>query len=413
MANNYTPSYKQYLTQTAGYALPSSVRTYSVFDPNSNSWRRMTNDGMSPIPAQGQTPVADALALARQTQGRDWSAQTPLGGPTMASPASGRGTAVVPMGQGRNVSPRASQGQIPVLPGEDAVQAPSTLYQGSGKTPDGREIYSPIPAVNTSNPTVPVYPVFAPNQNEANAEVAQMFQQPTPKFNQWGEVLSPEAAEWRRKRDLLGQGFKNAALIGSDVAQGYYGAGLLGAGARVLTGALASNAARRQAARAAAAQATEKAETAAHYAASQANRAEMMNILRAQGRMGLSAEEQALAQANRFGPAQSEWISPTTPSVGAGLSRSTANYTSPRAPRALDPMRKVTTYVPTPETPVQIIRPLVNTPASSARLALPPGTGAIPMGRNPTIIRTPLEMTTPSGLARWQYRLDQLSGLGR
>ena len=55
MANNYTPSYNQYLTQTAGYALPSSVRTYSVFDPASNSWRRMTNDGRSPIPTQGQT----------------------------------------------------------------------------------------------------------------------------------------------------------------------------------------------------------------------------------------------------------------------------------------------------------------------------------------------------------------------
>ena len=163
MANNYTPSYNQYLTQTAGYALPSNVRSYSVFDPSSNSWKRMTNDGRSPMPVQGQTPVADALALARQTQGRDWSAQpapvqapaqTPLGGPRMASPASRGGTVVVPMGQGRNVSSRASQGQIPVLPEEGAVQAPSTLYQGMGKTQEGGTVYTPLAVAVDSRPGV-------------------------------------------------------------------------------------------------------------------------------------------------------------------------------------------------------------------------------------------------------------------
>ncbi len=161
MANNYTPNYNQYLTQTAGYALPSSVRSYSVFDPSSNSWRRMTNDGRSPMPMQGQTPVADALALARQTQGRDWSAQpapvqapaqTPLGGPRMASPASRGGTVVVPIGQDRNVAPRASQSQIPVLPGEGAVQAPSTLYQGMGKTQEGGTVYTPLAVAVDSRP---------------------------------------------------------------------------------------------------------------------------------------------------------------------------------------------------------------------------------------------------------------------
>lgn len=178
MANNYTSSYNQYLTQTAGYALPSSVRSYSVFDPSSNSWRRMTNDGRSPMPAQGQTPVADALALARQTQGRDWSAQpapmpaqTPLGGPRMASPASRGGAAVVPMGQGRNVAPRASQGQIPVLPGESAVQAPSTLYQGMGKTQEGDIVYTPlaaaanqvpVPTVTSKGVVVPAAPFSTP-----------------------------------------------------------------------------------------------------------------------------------------------------------------------------------------------------------------------------------------------------------
>lgn len=185
MANNYTPSYNQYLTQTAGYALPSSVRSYSVFDPSSNSWRRMTNDGRSPMPVQGQTPVADALALARQTQGRDWSAQPapvqapaqiPSGGPRMASPASGGGTVVVPMGQGRNVSPRASQGQIPVLPGEGVVQAPSTLYQGMGKTQEGDTVYTPlaaaanpvaVPTVTSKGVVVPTVPFSTPAETVA------------------------------------------------------------------------------------------------------------------------------------------------------------------------------------------------------------------------------------------------------
>lgn len=118
MANNYTPAYKNYLSNSAGYVLPSSVRTYSVFDPSSNSWKRMTNDGMSPIPAQGQTPVADALALARQTQGRDWStqpAQTPLGGSRVPSNGQQRGGMGVPASPASGVPQKASQGQIPSL----------------------------------------------------------------------------------------------------------------------------------------------------------------------------------------------------------------------------------------------------------------------------------------------------------
>ena len=120
MANfNYTPSYKQYTQQSAGYVIPNSVKTYSVFDPSSNTWKRMTNNGMSPMPVQGQTPVADALALARQTQGRDWSvqpapvqvpAQTPLGGSRTPSPASRGGTPSVYPPRGIPEAPAAPQG---------------------------------------------------------------------------------------------------------------------------------------------------------------------------------------------------------------------------------------------------------------------------------------------------------------
>ena len=145
MVNNYTPSYNQYLTQTAGYALPSSVRTYSVFDPASNSWRRMTNDGRSPMPAspaQQQANIAGALAQARQTQGTVYPAQgmgqgqpiemhpgymnppaqapaqMPSGGSVRPSPASGGRGAVLVQGQPSRASQRA-------------VEAPTVVQTGN------------------------------------------------------------------------------------------------------------------------------------------------------------------------------------------------------------------------------------------------------------------------------------------
>ena len=133
MANNYTPSYNQYRTQTAGYALPSSVRTYSVFDPASNSWRRMTNDVMSPMPQGNQPDIQAALAQARQTQGivypaqgmgqgqpvemhpgylnppAQTSAQMPSGGSVRPSPASGGEGASVSLSPVSGTPQRASQ----------------------------------------------------------------------------------------------------------------------------------------------------------------------------------------------------------------------------------------------------------------------------------------------------------------
>ena len=102
MANNYTPSYNQYRTQTAGYALPSSVRTYSVFDPASNSWRRMTNDGMSPMPQGNQPDIQAALAQARQTQGTVYPAQ----GMGQGQPVEVHPGYMNPPVQGVNIPPR-------------------------------------------------------------------------------------------------------------------------------------------------------------------------------------------------------------------------------------------------------------------------------------------------------------------
>ena len=134
MANqNYTPAYRQYTQQSAGYTLPSSVRTYSVFDPASNSWRRMTNDGMSPMPQGNQADIQAALAQARQTRGTVYPAegmgqgqpvemhpgylnppvqtpaQMPSGGSVRPSPASGGGGASVSLSPAPEASQRASQ----------------------------------------------------------------------------------------------------------------------------------------------------------------------------------------------------------------------------------------------------------------------------------------------------------------
>lgn len=142
MANpNYAPMYKNYLTNTAGYALPSNVRTYSVFDPSSNSWRRMTNDGRSPLPmtpAQEQAAVAGALMQAQQTQGKVWNplpapaqtpAQTPLGGPRMASNRQLGGGMGVPASQ-PSASPRgASMSPADVVAFGAAMQNPGANLQ--------------------------------------------------------------------------------------------------------------------------------------------------------------------------------------------------------------------------------------------------------------------------------------------
>lgn len=406
MPNNYTPSYNQYLTQTAGYALPSSVRTYSVFDPSSNSWRRMTNDGRSPMPAQGQTPVADALALARQTQGRDWSAQpapmpaqAPLGGPRMASPASRGGAAVVPMGQGRNVAPRASQGQIPVLPGEGAVQAPSTLYQGMGKTQEDGTVYTPLAVAVGSRPSrqdiaitreglsVPSVPFANPADTVAANRGLPPTEQP---------VERPVTV-----RDAIDAEYNNIPLRLQQMT------GLIGGGLNVGP-ALASF----------------RSGDAAVAAAKQAYQKGMM---RSQLRRPVAPKQTStpfsdapeIEAANRFSPLRSDWVSPkknvrmnpfvTTPTGTVYRYKPAIGYDTPAlpAPKVEVPTGRMH-YIRTPE---------VITPYGGFR-ALPNGAGNLHMGTIETggirpNIATPLQMTTPSGLARWQYRLDQLSGLGR
>lgn len=409
---NYARQFQAY-AQGIEPDIPASVRTYSIFNPDTGTWQRMTNNFRSPIPAQGQPvvpvqapaqpavdPVMAALAMAQQTQGRDWSrplsqtpAQTSSRGPRIPSPASGGGRAVPVQGQPSRASQRAVEAPvavqagnpaatvsvIPEIPKDVSVRAPAELYQGVGIAPDGTVVNYNF----TDEPSVS-QPASAINMQE----VGQMFQpqgQSSPQFSQWGEVLSPEAYEWRRKRDLLGQGFKNASLIGSELAQMYYTGGLGAAGGSLIGRVLGNRAFRTGMERLAAARAAERAEVAGHYAVSQANRAEMMNILRAQGRAGMTSEEAALAEANRFSPFQQEWVSPRATNVGK-LSRGTANYSNESAPRALDAMRKVRTYESPHAATSQTIPESAEVAAKPASTASNPARIAKTMGSRETNI---------------------------
>lgn len=140
---NYTPAYRNYLYNSAGYVIPSTVRTYSVFDPASNTYKRMTNNGMSPMPMtpeQEQANIQAALRYAESARGRVYDEQTaqplmptqtpgimlrprtpaqtpaqmPLGGSRMAPNGQQRGGMGIPASPASRTSQRASQGQIQV-----------------------------------------------------------------------------------------------------------------------------------------------------------------------------------------------------------------------------------------------------------------------------------------------------------
>lgn len=197
---NYARQFQAY-AQGIEPDIPSSVRTYSIFNPDTGTWQRMTNNFRSPIPAQGQVaipvqvpaqpavdPVVQALALARQTQGRDWAmplpqapAQMLSGGSRRRSPASGGGTMVVPVDQAQSVPQTASKRGFDIapfvyegkpakdvkisitpnqpaqaetvvqLPLSDTPSAPSSLYMGTGKLQDGTVVYDP--SFNDYTPT--------------------------------------------------------------------------------------------------------------------------------------------------------------------------------------------------------------------------------------------------------------------
>lgn len=238
MANNYTPNYNQYLTQTAGYALPSSVRSYSVFDPNSNTWRRMTNDGRSPMlmtPTQEQAAVAGALMQAQQTQGKVWNplpapvqgmAQTQTPGillrPKQQAQPQPQPTRQVrrPLARGNAVDVSAAITPQPiVVNGETSIGV-----NGRGVTPSGIEFVGgqPVSLDRTQN-IPPEYDgdlrsangipassgvVGQPVVNVDSAEIGQSvpIYEPTPRLDMEGRQLWSEA----RKSDSLGRNLMTA-----------------------------------------------------------------------------------------------------------------------------------------------------------------------------------------------------------
>lgn len=138
---NYARQYQAY-AQSIEPDIPSSVRTYSIFNPDTGTWQRMTNNFRSPIPVQGQTliptqtpgimlrprtqvppmtpeqeqiAIEAGLARARTTQGTTYQplpqtpAQRSSRGSRTASPASGGGTVIVPMDQPKAKAPAGSQ----------------------------------------------------------------------------------------------------------------------------------------------------------------------------------------------------------------------------------------------------------------------------------------------------------------
>lgn len=419
---NYARQYQAY-AQSIEPDIPSSVRTYSIFNPDTGTWQRMTNGFRSPIPAQGQVsipvqvpaqpavdPVVQALALARQTQGRDWAmplpqtpAQIPSGGSRRRSPASGEGTAVVPVGQGRNVAPRASQGQIPVLSEEGAVQAPSTLYQGMGKTQEGGTVYTPLVVAVDSRPSrqdiaitregisVPSVPFTTPaDVVAANIGLPPTGIQRTPHSQrEFIEQLSRQENIYPTEENV-GAMLGNVAMLGLTP----YGLGVKGALGGV-----------RQ------------------FADPRAYVSRGMKALpKGSGAQPMGGGAKA--------PGSDHWTWKAKPNARRTYSQATREAqrpvdvewveVTPTGPAAINgiPSRSALSAPTTnPSTGFGPIKTQANIPSGvPIRLGgypeLPPaGVGVQPMGRTQAIIRSPLEMTTPSGLARWQYRLDQLSGL--
>ena len=383
---NYAQQFRAYAQPAATPVvipadIPASVRTYSMFDPNSNTWRRMTNDGRSPIPTQRQVVVPVQAP-----------AQVPSRGSRKASPASKGGTVVVPMDQGRNVAPRATQNQIPVLPEESTAQVPSTLYQGMGKTQEGDTVYTPLTVAANSVPVATI----------TNKGIVV----PTTPFSTPADVVAanrglPPTERPVTVRDAIDAEYNNIPLRLQQMT------GLMGGGLNVGP-ALASF-------------------RAGNASVAAARKAYQEGMMRSQLRRPASSKQTStpfsdapdIEAANRFSPLRSDWTSPkknvrmnpfvTTPNGTVYRYKPVLGYETRAlpAPKVEVPTGRMH-YVQTPE---------VIIPYGGFR-ALPNGAGNLHMGTieaggiRPNIA-TPLQMITPSGLARWQYRLDQLSGLGR
>lgn len=197
---NYLQQLRAYAQPTPVYTpadIPASVRTYSVFDPSSNTWRRMTNDGRSPIPVQGQAVVPVQAPVQTSSRG----SRTP-------SPASRGGGAVLVQGQPSKASQRAVEAPvavqagnpaatvsiIPEIPEDASVHAPAELYQGAGKTPEGNIVHTSI----LDNPVLGMSPDYRIPRNNNKLTYADTQYLPDPD----DEVISDNDPDFVRQDDL-------------------------------------------------------------------------------------------------------------------------------------------------------------------------------------------------------------------
>ena len=148
---NYARQFQAY-AQGIEPNIPAGIRTYSVFNPDTGTWQRMTNGFRSPIPVQGQpvVPVQESV-------------QRPSRGSVRPSPASGEGGASVSLFPASEASQRASQrgfktsGQLNkyLSVGKPTALQPVTYPERyrAVVSPDHQE-----PAYSASTPITPAVP---------------------------------------------------------------------------------------------------------------------------------------------------------------------------------------------------------------------------------------------------------------
>ena len=413
---NYARQFQAY-AQGIEPDIPASVRTYSIFNPDTGTWQRMTNNFRSPIPVQGQAvvpvqapaqpavdPVVAALAMAQQTQGRDWSrplpqtpAQMPSRGSRRPSPASGGGGVVQVQEQPSRASQRAVEAPVAVQAGNPYMgyaevrkeygdpeadvaflneQPRGVLVTGKVNTRGVGDVQSPFVApvdvVAANRGLPPTGTKRIPHTQREFIEELAKQENVYPTEENVGAMLGTVAMlGWTP----YGLGVKGALggvrQFNSPYVPSNFKALPKGTGAQPMGGGAKAPGSDTW---------TWKAKPNARHTYSQATR-----------------ETQR--------PVNAEWVE-VTPTGSVAV-----NGTPSRLALPTPTVNTTTGFGP--------IRTQANIPSGMPiRLGsypeLPPaGVGVQPMGRTASIIRSPMEMTTPSGLARWQYRLDQLSGLGR
>lgn len=134
---NYARQFQAY-AQGIEPNIPAGIRTYSVFNPDTGTWQRMTNGFRSPIPVQGQPVVPVQTPVQRPSRGS-----------VRPSSASGEGGASVSLSPASEASQRASQRGLPT-----ALQ-PVTYPERyrAVVSPDHQE-----PAYSASTPITPAVP---------------------------------------------------------------------------------------------------------------------------------------------------------------------------------------------------------------------------------------------------------------